>query len=119
MDESEDGDKVSRRLADDVEALNQAASLLGAMANPKRLQMLMLLSQDEMSAGHLTKEVRLDQSAASQHLAKLRAAGLVETRREAQQIFYICRSDKVSRLLVTLADIGNAQAVVRTQKDRS
>lgn len=75
------------RFASSSANVDAAAGFLSAMANPKRLLMLMLLTREELSAGDLTKRVDLDQSAASQHLAKLRAAALVETRREAQQIF--------------------------------
>lgn len=65
-----------------------AARLLKALANPQRLQLLCLLSEREHSVGELNRRVELSQSALSQHLAVLRADGLVETRREAQTIHY-------------------------------
>ncbi|MCF1449828.1 winged helix-turn-helix transcriptional regulator [Agrobacterium vitis] len=92
-----------------MKTVEDAAGLLSAMANPKRLQMLLLLANKELSAGELTKLVDLDQSAASQHLAKLRAAALVETRRQAQQIFYRCRVEKVQSVLTTLESIYMAK----------
>lgn len=65
-----------------------AAGLLKALANPHRLQILCLLADSEKSAGELTEMIGLSQSALSQHLAKLRQDSLVNTRREAQSIYY-------------------------------
>ena len=47
----------------------------------------------------------LSQSALSQHLAKLRDEGLVETRREAQSIFYRIADPKTARVLSVLHEI--------------
>ena len=79
--------------------VDEATELLAAMANPKRLQILSLLVRQEVPVGQLAKEVGLSQSALSQHLSKLRQAHLVETRREAQNIYYSSRSMEVSRIL--------------------
>nr|WP_272212547.1 metalloregulator ArsR/SmtB family transcription factor [Marinicella sp. W31]MDC2878461.1 metalloregulator ArsR/SmtB family transcription factor [Marinicella sp. W31] len=82
-----------------------AAGLLSAMANPKRLQILCVLAEDEMHVGALAARVGLSQSALSQHLSKLRAQNLVETRREAQTIYYSTHAEPVQKLLATLDDI--------------
>ena len=65
-----------------------AARLLKALANEKRLMLLCLLVEGERSVGELNARVELSQSALSQHLAVLREDGLVSTRREAQTIYY-------------------------------
>jgi len=65
-----------------------AANLLKAMANPSRLLILCLLGGGELAVGTLNARIPLSQSALSQHLAILRAQGLVQTRRESQTIFY-------------------------------
>ncbi len=65
-----------------------ASDLLKALANPYRLQVLCVLGDGELSVGALNKRIPLSQSALSQHLAVLRADGLVQTRRESQTIFY-------------------------------
>lgn len=65
-----------------------AAELLKAMANPQRLRVLCLLIEREMSVGEINALVPLSQSALSQHLAVLRDKKLVETRREAQTVYY-------------------------------
>jgi ArsR family transcriptional regulator, virulence genes transcriptional regulator len=66
----------------------KAAALLKAMSNERRLMILCHLMEGEQSAGELERLVGLRQSALSQHLAKLRALGLVATRREGQSIRY-------------------------------
>lgn len=80
----------------------QAADLLTAMANPRRLLILCLLLEQEMNVGQLSEKVGLGQSPLSQHLAKLRARGLVSVRREGQQMRYSLASDEVRRILETL-----------------
>ncbi|MDE2149490.1 MAG: winged helix-turn-helix transcriptional regulator [Gammaproteobacteria bacterium] len=65
-----------------------AARLLRALANRYRLMVLCALGDGERSVGALNERVPLSQSALSQHLAVLRADGLVRTRREGQTIFY-------------------------------
>ena len=68
--------------------LKQSETLLKAMANAKRLEILNNLSHHEMSVGALQQKLGLSQSALSQHLAVLRQADIVQTKREKQQIFY-------------------------------
>ncbi len=65
-----------------------AADFLKAMANPQRLRVLCVLLEGERSVGEINAQVALSQSALSQHLAVLRESGLVQTRREAQTVFY-------------------------------
>lgn len=83
----------------------EAAQLLTAMANPKRLLILCNLLEQERSVSALSKLVDLEQSPLSQHLSKLRALGLVKTRRDGQTIFYRLASEPVTRVLSTLYDI--------------
>jgi DNA-binding transcriptional ArsR family regulator len=82
-----------------------AARLLKALVNEKRLMLLCLLVEGECSVGELNAQVELSQSALSQHLAVLREDGLVETRREAQTIFYSLAPGPAERIIATLHDI--------------
>ncbi|MET3649166.1 DNA-binding transcriptional ArsR family regulator [Phyllobacterium ifriqiyense] len=83
----------------------QASELLLAMANEKRLMILCHLVDCEMTVTNLADLVNMNQSALSQQLAKLRALKLVETRRDAQQIYYRLASQEVERILHTLYGI--------------
>lgn len=80
----------------------EAADLLAAMGNQKRMMILCNLATGEMQVGALAEKVDLSQSALSQHLAKLRSRNLVKTRREAQAIYYSICSEPVLRVLQTL-----------------
>ena len=84
---------------------NEAARLLTALANERRLAILCQLVEREHSVGELVASVGLTQSALSQHLAKLRAAGIVATRRDAQTIYYRLASPAAGSVMATLADI--------------
>ena len=83
----------------------EAAELLNALANKKRLMIVCYLLETEMSVNALADAVGLSQSALSQHLAKLRALGLVATRREAQTIYYRAASQSVGAVIETLHNI--------------
>ena len=99
--------------ADDAAALKtlakqagEAAQLLKMLANEKRLLILCFLAvRGEMTVGELVGVVKLSQSALSQHLAKLRADGLVEFRRTSQTLHYRVADQRTLRLLAVLKDI--------------
>lgn len=82
-----------------------AAQLLTAMANQKRLMILCHLLDSEKSVSEIADLVELRQSPLSQHLAKLRALGLVSTRRNGQSILYRLASCEVEEVLKTLYGI--------------
>ena len=82
-----------------------AAGLLSAMANENRLRILCRLLEGEVSVNELAERVGMNQSALSQQLSKLRALRLVDTRRDARQIYYHLASPDVRRVLETLYGI--------------
>ncbi|TXL79474.1 helix-turn-helix transcriptional regulator [Vineibacter terrae] len=82
-----------------------AAQLLKALANQRRLMVLCALANGERSVGALAAEVGLGQSALSQHLARLRGLGIVAARRDAQSVYYRVADPAAARLLETLAAI--------------
>jgi len=82
-----------------------AACLLKSLANPSRLLVLCALVDREYSAGELEEVAGLNQSALSQHLAKLRAEGIVIARRDGQRIYYSLADNKSARILQTLHNI--------------
>ena len=83
----------------------EAAGFLKSMANDRRLIVLCELAKRERTVGELEAAASLSQSALSQHLAKLRAAGLVKTRRQSQTIHYSLANAGVKRLIGVLYDL--------------
>lgn len=86
-----------------------AAAFLTLMGNEKRLAIMSHLIDAELSVGTIADKVDLSQSALSQHLAKLRAFDLVQTRRDRQTIYYSCRSDAVRQLLLLVDQIFSSE----------
>ena len=81
----------------------QAATLLKAMSNPRRLLILCTLcGAPGTSAGELARTTGLSPSATSQHLARMREEGLIDSTREAQRILYFIKNDAVLQLISTL-----------------
>ncbi|UTP39555.1 metalloregulator ArsR/SmtB family transcription factor [Phenylobacterium sp. LH3H17] len=84
---------------------SEAAKLLRALGNERRLMILCQLADGERSVGELRPLVGLSQSALSQHLAVLREEGVVATRREAQTIWYRIENPAALKVVATLAEI--------------
>jgi len=82
-----------------------AVNLLKALSNERRLMVICALYKGEKSVGELEAIVGLSQSALSQHLARLRRDGLVDTRRDAQTIYYSINDRATKAILHTLYDI--------------
>lgn len=87
------------------ENVETAVNLLKALSNEKRLIIVCALYKGEKSVGELEEIVGLSQSALSQHLARLRRDGLVQTRREAQTIYYSMDDESTRNVLKCLYDI--------------
>ena len=84
----------------------EAAEMLRLLANENRLLILCHLAMEkEMPVGRIAESVELSQSALSQHLAKLRADGLVASRREGTTAFYRIADAKVRRVLTLLKNL--------------
>jgi ArsR family transcriptional regulator len=83
----------------------EAAKLLRALANERRLMILCQLVDGERSVGELVPLVGLSQSALSQHLAVLREEAVVATRREAQSVRYRIVDPAALKVVATLAEI--------------
>jgi ArsR family transcriptional regulator len=75
------------------------ASLFRVLGHPARVRILELLRGGELSVGALRAELGLDSGGASQHLAALRQAGLVDARRQGTSVFYRVADERVFDLL--------------------
>jgi len=72
------------------------------LANARRLMILCRLHEGESSVGGLENLIGIGQSALSQHLAQLRRAGIVKTRRDAQTIYYSLADVKAGKIVEQL-----------------
>ena len=89
-----------------------AAGLMNALGNESRLMILCMLAERERSVGDLNETIPLSQSALSQQLARLRRQGLVQTRREAQTIYYSLGEGPAERIIHLLHDIYCGDATI-------
>ena len=85
-----------------MESAHEASGFLKALAHEGRLLILCLLIDGEKSVGEIEDMLSLRQPAISQQLARLRADGLVETRREGKNIFYSLARSEVRDVVGTL-----------------
>lgn len=92
--------------ADTVIPVNTAASLdvrpvsrlFKALSDETRLRIIALLSHGELCVCHIHEALGISQSGASRHLAILRAAGVVEDRRDGAWVYYrLLRQDDADR----------------------
>lgn len=97
-------------LAELEASAHSAARMLKLLASEQRLLLLCRLIDGEASVGDLAGHVGLAQSATSQHLAKMRAEGLVATRREAQTIYYRLHDPAAVKVLETLCEVYGGSA---------
>ena len=90
----------------DIDALvasaQQASSFLKALGHEARLLILCLLIEEEKSVTEIEQILSLRQPAISQQLARLRAEGLVETRREGKNVFYSLARPEVREVIGAL-----------------
>lgn len=95
----------------------RASTLLKAMSNQHRLMILCQLVPGEKCVSDLEEIIGLSQSALSQHLARLRRDNLVQTRREAQTIFYSLAGEEASAVIETLYGLYCGQDATLTAND--
>jgi DNA-binding transcriptional ArsR family regulator len=93
-----------------AEVLTEAAATFGLLASAARLHIMWALSQGESDVTHLADRVGGALPAVSQHLAKLKLAGLVRSRREGRrQVYYVDDPD-----IVTVVRVMVGQLTART-----
>jgi len=82
------------------------AGLLKALGNDRRLRILCeLAKRGEANVTSLAEAADLSQSALSQHLGKLRDAGLVDFRRESQTLWYFIADRRIEHLMESLYEL--------------
>ncbi|WP_405858939.1 metalloregulator ArsR/SmtB family transcription factor [Streptomyces sp. NBC_00090] len=80
--------------------LRAAAEVFALLADPTRLHLLWLLTRGEADVGALTEACGAARPAVSQHLAKLRLGGLVQSRKDGRRVVYAMPDGHLKRLVV-------------------
>lgn len=80
-----------------VEVYETQATIGRLIANPKRIEILYHLKDGEKNVAELLEIMDLSKTNLSQHLAVLRTAGILRTRREGSFVFYRLASEKISQ----------------------
>ena len=80
----------------------KAEAMLKLLANSNRLMILCHLVKGRKSVGQISELVGLSQSALSQHLAKMRLQGLVESDKQGKMVYYHINNPEVEAILSTL-----------------
>src|SRR5665213_575008 len=84
------------------------AEFFGALAHPMRIRLLEVLSdKGEQSVQALHTRLAVDQPIVSQQLAKLRAHGVVVSRKEGTTVFYALANPRIAELLKVAKEILN------------
>jgi DNA-binding transcriptional ArsR family regulator len=83
----------------------RAADFLKALAHENRLMILCILAEGEKSVSELEDILSLRQPTVSQQLARLRADGLVSTRRDGKAIYYNLASDEARIVIGAIYDV--------------
>ncbi|MEC3916004.1 ArsR/SmtB family transcription factor [Nocardia sp. CDC160] len=83
----------------DQARLDAATATFRMLSDPTRLHILWILADGEADVTALTAACGASRTAVSQHLAKLRFTGLVDTRRDGRRIIYRIRDGHLARLV--------------------
>ena len=99
---------------------DRATELLRALAEPRRREILRLVSERELPAGAIAQEFDVTRTAVSQHLTVLRDAGLITERREGTKRLYSAEPRSMREVRAVLDDIwGGALARAKSLVEES
>ena len=92
-------------LIDKHEHIETAARALKAIAHPLRLKILCVLGSGEECVQDIVEAVGTSQSNISQHLAILRDKGVLQTRKDANRVFYRVCDERTLQLIVLMREV--------------
>ncbi len=96
---------MTNKLIDREEDIEQAAQAIKAIAHPLRLKILCVLGGQEISVQDIVEQVGTSQSNISQHLAILRAKGVLATRKDANRVFYRIGDPRTLKLIGMMREV--------------
>ncbi|MDZ4727002.1 MAG: metalloregulator ArsR/SmtB family transcription factor [Leptospira sp.] len=85
--------------------LELAIKGIQGIAHPIRLLILYTLAKEEKSVGQLVELLGTSQSAASQHLSKMKNNGILESRKSSNQVYYSLKDPKFKDLVNTIVKV--------------
>ena len=94
---------------DDGERLAVAADVLGLLADRTRLALLQRLAVGEADVTTLTQACGAARPSVSQHLGRLRLAGLVSTRKEGRRVIYALEHGHLRSLVEEALSVADHQ----------
>ncbi len=89
----------------DPDNIAAAAQALKAIANERRLHILCTLLDGEKNVTELQDETGINQSNLSQHLAKMRALGVLTSERDGKQVYYTLSHPAFKKIIAALKEI--------------
>ena len=92
-------------LIDKQEHIELAARSLKAIAHPLRLKILCVIGDEEACVQQIVDAVGTSQSNISQHLAILREKGVLQTRKDANRVFYRVTDPRTLQLVALMRDV--------------
>lgn len=84
------------------QSASEAAAVLKLLSHEVRLVLVCSLNEGEKSVGSLVEELGIRQSSVSQHLAKLRNASVVDTRKVGQVVYYSISDARIAAIIQTM-----------------
>lgn len=81
------------------------ADFLKSLAHPARLAIIEYLKRGEATVGQMVKDLGMEQSGLSKHLANLRQAGILASRQEKVNVYYSVKDKDIFLVLRPIAEI--------------
>lgn len=109
---------TKKQTATDAEIFERQARICKAFAHPTRLQMLDLIANGEVGVTELQQQLGVSKANVSQHLAILKSAGVLATRRDGKQVYCSLAIPEVKQACqlirkVLLAQIQDSHRFIR------
>ena len=98
-------DNAIRDLIEKQEQIETAARALKAISHPLRLKILCVVGDQEVCVQDIVDAVGTTQSNISQHLAILRDKGVLQTRKDANRVFYRVADARTLQLIVLMREV--------------
>ena len=102
----------------DVEVYQRKSAIFKAIAHPTRLMILDMLKISEKCVSEIQEEIKVDFSTISKHLQVMKAAGLLEQRREKKHVFYSLRVPCIMNFMgcideIIRKDLADSSAIAK------